>query len=565
MGNPDIKIKEQDGITPEMAEEMAKLIKKDEEMNLIMGFGGEKRKRFIVKTTKERGSGPVIEENINDQREKDYKDFRIRRAKELGKPIDRLEKYSKLKIASDNYSDRKEKKENGESSIEEIAEILKNNKIDQIIIAGEKGPDPEVLKKNPEFTEKIFNLKPDLDAYTALYILNNFNKKTPEETFSETSVISVIEKNGDGKDLIGEEKKGIIIYLDTGGKWPTIKIEKDGETKILYIDHHGHGKREPTSGTKMTLEIMKKAEILEDIPPWFKKFTTFVNDIDNLSYIEGKDDKDRKIFIENYFRNEWPNSLYALAEKKIPFKTLIELCESGKIKDPSKPFTTEELNGELGSFKIGEFTIKELCEQQRGEVKDVLENGIKNRIKNNKKQGLNLNSKILGKIVYQDYSKNYGKIDMIPNHLAFKATKAKGFDTYISWNKQKKIFYINSFNPNLSKIVEELNKVDPECAIDVRGVMVYGKIKNLTEEQFLDIIDPNILKNSKLNNKELKQEQNNETWTKKNEERYSKAQEIIEIEKDKIEKAKVRLAEIDARLVELDNLEKELMENMTGN
>ena len=83
---------------------------------------------------------------------------------------------------------------------------------------------------------------------------------------------------------------------------------------------------------------------------------------------------------------------------------------------------------------------------------------------------------------------------MIMDHLAFKATKALGYDTYISWNRLKGTFFINSFNPNLGDIVKKLNEVAPGCTTDVRGVMVFGKINNLTEQQFLKIIGPNIKK-----------------------------------------------------------------------
>ena len=382
-----------------------------------------------------------------------------------------------------------------ESTVEEIAEILKNNKIDQIIIAGEK-------QKNKE--EQTLRLHPDLDSELALYLLNNFNKRKPEEMYNDGAIVSVINKNGTGKELI-EDKKGVKIYLDTGGNW--LKIEKDGETTTLYIDHHGTGQREPTSGVKMTAEIMEKAGILKEKPEWLNKLIDFVNDVDNLTYLDKKEKEDDKIFTESYFRNEWPASLYALAEKKIPLKLLIELCEKGIIKDLTKPFTDEELNGEIGKIKIGEQTIKDLCLEQRKEMSTTLDVGIKNSIQHNKKEGINLEKTRLGKIIYQDYFKIKGKVNIIPDHLAFKATIAKGYDTYIAFNKQKDIFFINSKNPNLSNVVEELNKKYPGCATDIRGVMVYGKIVDgLNEEEFLNIIDPKILKEK---NKVSKKEKEN--------------------------------------------------------
>ncbi|MFA6274353.1 MAG: hypothetical protein WC662_04285, partial [Candidatus Paceibacterota bacterium] len=86
----------------------------------------------------------------------------------------------------------------------------------------------------------------------------------------------------------------------------------------------------------------------------------------------------------------------------------------------------------------------------------------------------------------------------IPKHLAFIGTKYSGFDTFVNWNEERKEFFINSFHPNLSEIVKKLNEADPGCAVDVRGTMIFGKIKNLTEEQFLNIIDPKILEPKKI-------------------------------------------------------------------
>jgi len=441
----------------------------------------------------------------------------IERATNAAEALSEKKNKSESVTSGEKVGENNEEKR--EASIEEVALLLKNNKIDQIIIAGEK----RSKEKNLKSKEKIFALKPDLDTLTALYLLNDFNKKSETETYNDGAMTSAIEKGGEGKDLI-EDKNGIKIFLDVSGNW--LEVEKGEETTTIYIDHHGAGKREPTSGAKMMMDIMEKAEILKEKPEWLNKFVSFVNDIDNLSYLDKKDNKNRKVFTENYFRNEWPNSLYALAEKQIPFEQLIELCKSGTIKDLSTPFTTEELNGEIGNTKIGNTTIKELCAQQKEQVEQVLD-GVKNSITNNKKMGLNLETESLGKIIYQDYFKIRGKVNMIPDHLAFKATKAKGFDTYISWNKQKNSFYLNSSNPNLSKITEKLNEVDPECAKDVRGVMIFGKIKNLTEEQFLNIIDPKILegKNTEVENKELEGQNIDDN---KEKERQEKINKIVE-------------------------------------
>ncbi len=400
--------------------------------------------------------------------------------------------------------------------ISQLSELIKENKIDQIIVAGEKIPEPQAIRLNPKSKEKTLALTPDLDAKTTLYLLNNYSNRSLQDTYSDNSRSSIIGKGGGGLDTTDQsiskefkkinsqelenkdQKNKIKVFIDVGGKWPSIKTENNGETTTLYLDHHGAGQREATSGTKIMLDVMKQAGILKDLPPWFNKFIDFVNDIDNLSYLKKEDTKGQKIFDENYFRNEWPNSLYALAEKHIPFDMLIAMAEKQTITDFDRPFTKEELEGKIGQTKIGELTIKELCQKQKIEVVDTLENGIKNSISNNKKEGLNLEKTRLGKIIYHNYFiKKNRRANVIPNYLAFKATKAKGYDTYISFDKQNKKAFINSFSPNLSSIVEKLNETDPGCAIDIRGVMVSVKFDKMTEEQFLNIIDPNILKNKK--------------------------------------------------------------------
>ncbi|MEI6580753.1 MAG: hypothetical protein WCO07_01110 [bacterium] len=454
-------------------------------------------KMLSEKTPEERATLKERQEKIQEskQQEKDLKKAQKQKGGILSIRKDKKSEelaYDKLISGIFDENLTKEKLEK-EATEEEIIDLLKNKKIDQTIIGGEKIPDPE----NPKSKEKIFALTPDLDALTAQFILNNYNKKTLGETYNEGAVTSLIGKDGSGQDLI-ENKNGLKIFLDVGGSW--MRVETEGETKTIYLDHHGEGKREPTSGTKMLYEMMKKAEILKEIPTWLKRFINFVNEVDNLTYLQNKDRNGKNTFDENYFKKVWPNSLYAIAEKGIPFKTLISLCESGKIKDPSIPFTQEEINGELGKIKIEDKTIKELCEEKAKLARYTVDVGIENAMKYAKSSRLNLDSSSLGKIVYHNYpkivldpkTKKY-KPNIIIDNMAFKATKATGNDTYVSWNQEKGTFFINSFHPNLSKIVEKLNTLDPECAKDIRGTMVFGKIKNLTEEEFLKTIDPKIL------------------------------------------------------------------------
>ncbi len=522
---------------------------------LVEGFTPEQNRLVEIKTKISK-----LEKEATDTKSKDQQSEISKKTEELKKERDFLKNGGKLaewgkevnpateeKQKESNIDNKTEK----EASVEEIAEILKNNKIDQIIVAGEN------INKDKNSPEKIPGLLPDLDSKLALHLLSNYNKKSASETYNEGAAYSFINKDGSGKESI-VQKSGLIIYIDTGGNW--LKIEKEGETTTLYIDHHGVRQRAPTSGVKMTAEIMEKAGILKEKPEWLNKLIDFVNDVDNLNYLDKKDTKGKKVFTESYFRNEWPASLYALAEKKIPLKLLMELCEKGIIKDLTKPLTDEEINGEIGKIKVEErtikdmylakkkiplnllmelhekgiikdinkpltdeklngeigkikaeeLTIKDICIEQRKEVSNTLDVGVKNSIKNNKDEGLNLEDTRLGRIIYHNHFKIRGASNKILDHLAFKATKAKGYDTFVNFNKKRKLFFLNSKNPNLSIVVEELNKKYPGCAIDIRGVMVYGKIvDSMTEEDFLNIIDPKILEGSKKVFK--KEKQNDET------------------------------------------------------
>jgi hypothetical protein len=429
-----------------------------------------------------------------------------------------------------------------EATEQEIIEVLKNNRIDQIIIGGEK-------VKNKE-GKNVTGYSPDLDARTALYILDNYNIKG-DKAYNEKALVSIINKDNSGQDLI-PNKKGLKIFLDVGGTW--MKVEKNGEATTLRLDHHGSGKGEKTSSAKMLFDLMRKGKLVKEIPGWLSKFINSVNEIDNLSYLDKKDDKKRKTFTESYFRNEWPNSLFALAEKNIPFSKLIELFESKLIKDPSVPFTKEELDGKLGKTIIGDKTIAELCKEKAEKVEETIKS-IKNSEKHLSAMGIDTKNTIVGDIVYHNFPemeyKNGKKfINTIPEKLDFIGTKALGKDTYISWNEKKQSFFIDSFHPNLSKIIKALNEKDPGCALDVRGTMVFGTINKLTEEEFLDIIDPKILKNSKIKKQEDISNEKEAIWTEKNELERQKLMaeieqiknEIIDIDRE-IEKIKQEEAE----------------------
>lgn len=465
------------------------------------------------------------------------------------------------KLKQTELKNKKEQKKT--TSEEKIVEALKNTKVDEIILAGGERKmsekETQYFKENitsgnmkqEEFDKlegKIQTFEQDLDSLTALYLLNELNKN--KDIYNEGAKSTVINiRKGENKPT--EKTKGLRVFIDVGGSW--LKFEKDGETTSIRLDHHGEGQRSSTSGTKMMYEIMQKAGILKENPEWLKKFVNFVNDFDNLDYIK------EKKFNEKYFKEEWPYTLYAIAEK-IPFKILLELVKSGKIKNLKEPFSEEDLTGKFGKMKIGNSTIAELFENAYQEAKNT-DDGIKNAKK--------LYNTPIGKIVYHDFNtwikdKKTGKPkrNLISNNRGFIGATASGFESFAVWNKQNKSFFINSNHPNLSEIVKKLNEVDPECAKDVRGVMIFGKIKNLTEKKFLEIITGKEKPAKKVEQtktketeKERDEKENQEVWTEEDEKKLQDAMNSIdEIQKRMME----RKTRMEQRAEEIKKLEESL-------
>lgn len=108
-----------------------------------------------------------------------------------------------------------------------------------------------------------------------------------------------------------------------------------------------------------------------------------------------------------------------------------------------------------------------------------------------------LNSKILGRVVYQNFKKIKPKkgnefVNQIPNEHAFDATLESGFQSFVSWDKKKGNFYIESVN-KLDKIIKEINKINPlsgmNTILDKKNPnQIIGKINNMTEEEFKSIL-----------------------------------------------------------------------------
>lgn len=402
--------------------------------------------------------------------------------------------------------------------LNEIAELIKKEGVGEVIIHGK-----DIYRDGKKTGDLAFHS--DLDARMALTLLNDFNTLPPEKLYTEGSVTSIVSMGGSKKDLekkiilpygikpIEKEKKGVRIFLDVGGEW--IKIEKkDGEMATVYLDHHGAGKKDPTSATKMVYDMLDKSGLLKEKPEWLTKFVEFVNDFDNLSYRDNKNEKGEKILTEKYFRYVWPRTPYAIADE-IPLEIMLDLYKSGKIKDLSKPLTRSELEGEIGKTIVEKIvdkkgnpvniTLKDICRKKAGEAYATTV-GISQAERYAKENRLNLDTR-LGKIIFHNYPKvksKEGKIytNKILNHLAFLGAYAKGYDGVVFWNpkNESRRFFININNPKTTELAEELTSIAPGTT-DVRGTFIFAPkdakgVKNITQEQFLNILDPKILENA---------------------------------------------------------------------
>ncbi|MFA6324818.1 MAG: hypothetical protein WCX46_01165 [Candidatus Paceibacterota bacterium] len=500
-----------------------------------------RKQREIFKKSEELIEEPKIEmpkknEQINTEPEKTKK-----RLSDQDKII-----FNNPKTSDKNVQFNKDK--NPENRIvfpfKKIVEILKNKKINQIVIHAKEQNEPGL--------DKALTFENDVDTQLALDMFNNYNTRGIDNIYAKNAVTSLMPKGGSEKNLT-EKREGVVIYLDVSGN--NLKIEENGKTTTIYIDHHGPGKKTPTSASELMYELMDAGKILKPKNEWLKKMSDFVTNMDNLSYLENI----KKGGDKNFFENEWTKTLCGLFDK-IPYKTLKTLFQTNgeivnpsiekQIKNPLLPFTKEQINGEFGQIEIEveeknketgkkekvKRTISTIFYQNigwKGEVKNTIK-GIKKLTELAEKQGLNLNDTVLGKVVYQKIYKKEeekNKNIFIPHShgLAFTGAKYLGYDTFASWDEKNNKFHINSNHPNLSAMVNKLNEVDPGCATDVRGVMVFGKIKGLTEKRFLEIIQGrDDLKTSKpekvsATNKETEEERKKQEKIKENE---AKIQEI---------------------------------------
>lgn len=180
-----------------------------------------------------------------------------------------------------------------------------------------------------------------------------------------------------------------------------------------------------------------------------------------------------------------------------------------------------------------------------------------------------LNSKILGKIVYQNFKKIQPKkgkefVNQIPNEYAFEATMNSGFNTFASWDKQKGNFYIES-TEKLDKIINEINKINPESEMSnllnkENPDQIIGKINNMTEEEFKSILLMDNEENKiKKDTEKKKGEKTNPETIPQTEEEIRRAR-IAELIKNQ-EKRNEKILALEKKIEELHKILMQIQEN----
>lgn len=374
----------------------------------------------------------------------------------------------------------------------QIIKWFKTEKIAQVVTHGGNR-----LEGRGKDGQDVWNPTPDLDAQSAVILLNEYNKKKLKDIYTKNAVSSIVPKGGDQGDLeVDKSSEGLVIWVDAGGRW--MEVDNKGEKKVIYLDHHGEGRRSWTSATEMMYEMMREADILKE-EKWMKNYVYNITSFDNLSYVFAK----KHPFNTDTFQNAWPRSLHGLARDMYP-KDIIDLYKTGKVKNFDELFTDEDLEGEIGKIKLkNSLTVKEFVEKEtsldpeKSEVAKTLGN-IENSAKYAINKGLDLFDTQAGNLIYNNVPTIDGKRNIIPHHLAFLGTRANNFDTYIILNHPKgrdrnRTFFINSNYPGFEKVLKRLKRNKRIALVDIHGVMIKGET-NLTERDFLGVFDEKIIK-----------------------------------------------------------------------
>lgn len=371
----------------------------------------------------------------------------------------------------DNEKIEAEKKERVERQkiMREMSEIIRKNgnKIDKLVIHGYTYEDEEQNLNS--------HWDADLDTRGSLFLLDlakiDYN---------------LVEKTHKGTAIEPEAGK-VVSYEDVGGR--TLGIEYKNGGIQQYNDHHqrGYSGRKDSATKQRYQQLFENGFIKRE--PWLDNFVDFINQQDNLTYVDDSRFKGN----EKYFRNKFPTSLFAL-QKEVDFEQVVKWFKEGK--DPFNPnFSDRELEQKV-MYKKEMIPLKFVI----GEIQKKVDSDLKSfefAKRKMKERGIKEQTDELGKVVYNfpDFQtfigSTKGKVVNKFNY-PFLIVKAKGYDTYVSYSELTKKYFINNSTHDLTFIDRELTKKIPEN-IMVNGVMILPPKKKadrevINEEEFLKII-----------------------------------------------------------------------------
>lgn len=393
--------------------------------------------------------------------------------------------------------------ETNKKTTEKIAQYIKFNGIDRVVVHGEPR-----YTENPDTGEgePVKSAELDFDTEVALYFLNYNQDFTSSDTVYNTGASTEFVMKGEKSSFTNSEmakngkerktplKKGaLVLHIDTGEN--NLSIEKAGQAVAAYADHHKEIDNIRTSAAEMVFNIMTEAEAYKP-EPWMRQVVRFVNEVDNLSYA------DKKNFTPGYFQEIWPKTLYAL-HKFLPYKQVINWIREGR--NPENPFTETELdtltvetnatikNKETGKYEKKQIPLRELVNVRGKHAFDSMKY-LNAATRNMSAQHIKQESKELGRVAFATMD---SEVDIRGNKISgtylkegYLAAKAKGYDTYVSYSQSNDRFFINSTNKDLRPIIKEVKKIVPNAKL-IRGVMILpGKDGNggkLTKEKLLEI------------------------------------------------------------------------------
>jgi hypothetical protein len=264
-------------------------------------------------------------------------------------------------------------------------------------------------------------------------------------------------------------------------------------------------------------------------------FAEFITQIDNLSYI------DSPKFDSRFLEDRWAKSLFGLW-KELPIDKLVQYFKEGR--DPWDPqFTKEEkkkttwegrpkttdtppvgatpealLWGKEYGFPVYKtdpegkqtteveheiISLGGTIKDKQGAVFYAAQTGFPFAVEQMEKNGIKNYTKELGMLFFNTTDPQIGKDgkeqrNWLKGEIGFLMAKARGYDTYVSFNENKNesakrnSYFMNSTTYNLDIPKKRLAEIVPGTIL-VRGVMLLGPQKSkdrepMTKEKFLRVL-----------------------------------------------------------------------------